>query len=87
MSKPATASKAPKPWQRSTRAHPCPVCHAADCLATGPYSDPAAVVCRKVQSTQAVGVVGWLHVLRSDGPAWPPWRFSLSRIARQGGPR
>ena len=74
----------PAPWQRTTARRPCPVCHRAGCLFTGPQDDPTAVVCANVESAEPIGSRGFLHVLR-NGPAWAPWRRSLRRIALQGG--
>ena len=67
----------PRPW---TRARRCPVCHRAGCLVSAP-TDPDAVVCQRVESQQQIGAVGWLHELQ-PGPAWPPWRSSLPRLAK-----
>jgi hypothetical protein len=71
----------PKPWQRATRARPCPVCHAAGCLYAGPHGSPLAVVCANVESADPIGTAGYLHVLRDAGPTWAPWRVSLGRLA------
>ncbi len=46
-----------------------------------PANDPAAVVCTRTGSAVAVGVIGWLHELRS-GPTWPKWRLSLPKLAK-----
>ncbi len=71
----------PKPWQRATRARPCPVCHSAGCLCAGPHDSPVAVVCARVESPQRIGTAGFVHVLCDAGPTWAPWRTSLSRLA------
>jgi hypothetical protein len=71
----------PKPWQRATRARPCPVCHAAGCLYAGSHGDPIAVVCANVTSAKPIGTAGHLHVLRDAGGVWAPWRTSLKRLA------
>jgi hypothetical protein len=74
----------PRPWRRSTPDEPCPMCRRAGCLITGPHDHPSAVVCRRVKSPKAVGELGYLHVLRDDGPTWAAWRNSLPRLARGG---
>ena len=52
----------------------CPICRKAGCFVAG--DDPPAVVCRRVTSAEAVGAIGYLHVLR-EGPAWTPWRLAF----------
>lgn len=59
-----------------------PVSHRAGRF-VGAATDPAAVVCRRVESQQQIGTADWLHVLR-DGPTWAPWRTSLPRLATMG---
>ena len=77
----------PWPWNRTTKATPCPLCRRSDCLVSSP-SAPAAAICPRTASTVQIGVAGflqigvagWLHELRTDGPTWAPWRRSLARI-------
>ena len=71
----------PKPWTRTTKARPCPVCHRAGCLLSAP-TDPAAVVCATTESAEPIGTWGFLHILRTDGPAWSKWRLTLARLAK-----
>lgn len=67
-------SNLPLPWQRAKR---CRVCKRSGCLAAG----DAAAVCRHVESPRRIGAAGFLHELRSDGPAWSPWLASLGKLA------
>jgi hypothetical protein len=76
----------PKPWCRTTRARPCPVCGGLDCLYAGPSDAPAAVVCRNVSSPWRTGDAGHLHVLDDRSPTWAPWRRSLVRLGGGGRP-
>jgi len=72
-----------KSWQRVSRRRPCPVCDKPDwCLFAGPDDDPVAVICARIESAKRCGDAGCLHVLRDDGPAWPPWRRTLRRAVR-----
>jgi hypothetical protein len=74
-----THTAPPKPWIVTTAQRRCPVCRRAGCLTAG---DPVtAVVCRNVESTKAIGSVGWLHEL-TPGPTWAPWRRALPRLAK-----
>lgn len=67
-------------WQRVSRRRPCPVCHKPDwCLFAGSPENPTAAICARVESSKRCGEAGWLHVLRDDGPAWPPWRRTIRR--------
>ena len=76
-------SSLPRPWSRARR---CKVCGKADCVYAGPLDAPSAVICCNTESAVAVGTVGWLHELNKNGPTWAPWRRSLARLARMGGP-
>ncbi len=67
----------PTPW---TRARRCPVCRKAGCLVSSP-TDPSAAICTRTASSQAIGNIGHLHILR-DSPPWSPWSRSLARLAR-----
>jgi len=70
----------PGDWRRVTRRRPCPICDKPDwCLYAGDDDLPDAAICARVESPKRCGEAGWLHVLRRDGPAWPPWRRSLRR--------
>ena len=60
-----TMTAIPKPW---TRARRCPVCRKAGCLVSSP-TDPSAAICTRTASSQAIGNIGHLHILR-DGPPW-----------------
>ena len=56
-------STIPKPWVRTTRSDPCPVCRRrAGCLLSSP-GDPSAVICRSVPSDRPIGAIGFLHEL------------------------
>ncbi len=76
------SARLPRPWQRSTKRRPCAVCNGIGCIIAGKPSSPAAAVCSKVESGRPVGTIGHLHVLRTDGPTWAPWRASLPRLAK-----
>ena len=70
-------------WRRVSKAKPCPVCGKPDwCLVTGPQGDSTAAICARVESPKRCGEAGWLHVLRDDGPAWPPWRRTIRKAVR-----
>jgi len=71
-------------WKRVSRRRPCPVCEKNDwCLFTGDDSAPTAAICARVESEKQAGEGGWLHVLRTDGPTWAPWRRTIHIAARQ----
>jgi len=56
------------------------VCGKPDwCLFAGPDEAPNAAICARTESPKRCGEGGWLHVLRTDGPAWPRWRRTLRR--------
>jgi len=62
------------PWQRVSKAQPCPVCDKPDwCLLAGPEDSPTAAICARIESDQRAGEAGWLHQLRDDD-AWEPRR-------------
>ena len=69
-----------KDWTRVTKANPCPVCGKPDwCLFTGRPDAPDAALCQRVESPKRCGEGGWLHVLRTNGPTWAPWRRTLHK--------
>ena len=51
-------------------------------LITGDPASPAAVLCVNVQSPKQVVDGVYLHVLRTDGPAWPTWRRTMGAASR-----
>ena len=70
-------------WQRVSKRRPCPVCGKPDwCVYAGPAEAPTAVICARVESAKRCGEAGWLHVLRTDGPVWAPWKRTLRRAVR-----
>jgi len=70
-------------WQRVSKRRLCPVCERPDwCLYAGPDDAPTAVLCARTESAKRCGDAGWLHVLRDDGPAWPPWRRTITRAVK-----
>ncbi len=71
----------PKPWLRTTRRRPCPICRGSGCLISAAVA-PEAAVCLRVESAKPIGVIGWLHLLNDRGPTWCAWRRSLTRLAR-----
>jgi len=75
------SSTTPAPWIRTTKGHPCPLCHRAGCLLSS-ATEPEAVVCRRKASARPIRTAGWLHELRPS-PPWTKWRTSLARLARQ----
>jgi len=73
-------------WRRVSKAERCPVCGKPDwCLVAGPQGNPTAAICARTESPKQCGEAGWLHVLRDDGPAWPPWRRTIRRAVRMMG--
>ena len=76
-------TRTPETWQRVTRRQQCPVCDKSDwCLFAGDPRNPAAAICARVESKKRCGEAGWLHVLRDDGPTWPPWRRTIRRAVK-----
>jgi len=70
-------------WQRVSKQRPCPVCERPDwCLYAGPDDAPTVVLCARTESAKRCGDAGWLHVLRDDGPAWPPWRRTITKAVK-----
>ena len=70
-------------WQRVSRRRVCPICERPDwCLYAGPDDAPTAVLCARTESAKRCGDAGWLHVLRDDGPAWPPWRRTITKAVK-----
>lgn len=59
-------------FSRVSRSRPCPVCERCDwCLTSkDSESDPAKVICARIESRHRFGAAGWLHVLRDDGKRW-----------------
>lgn len=53
-------------FQRTTRAHPCPICGRPDwCLISrDDPADPADVICQRVESRARWGDAGWIHARR-----------------------
>jgi len=70
-------------WQRVSRRRVCPICERPDwCVYAGPDDAPTAVLCARTESAKRCGDAGWLHVLRDDGPAWPPWRRTITKAVK-----
>jgi len=71
-------------WKRVSRRRPCPVCEKPDwCLYVGDDDSPTAAICARVESEKQCGEGGWLHVLRTDGPTWAPWKRTIHIAAKQ----
>jgi len=70
-----------KPWSRTTKGRPCPVCRRSGCLQSS-VDNPDAVVCRRIASSKPVGNLGHLHEMKPSA-AWAPWRRSLQQITRE----
>jgi len=73
-------------FSKTTRRSPCPVCHQAGCLLTGPTSQPVAVVCRRTKSPKPVGNLGFLHVIDVHGPVYQftSWGRELAKMVQNG---
>lgn len=70
-------------WKRVSPRQPCLVCGRHNwCLFAGPDDAPTAAICARTPSDTKAGEAGYLHILRTDGPAWAPWRQTLRRAVR-----
>ncbi len=69
-----------KPWTRSTRSRPCPLCGKSGCLVSA-ANNPEAAICTNTTSSVKIGAVGFLHELR-PAPPWTRWRMSLAKLAK-----